>query len=153
EPVSHATGASPIIYFRNPLIAEVQTPADVTAINATFCSPFSGKFLTFDQASPGGQLVVTSVFSNAFSVTDTGLPGYHYNSIYLFAFGKPPDDIVPGRVIKKFSGNFSKFVGFTELNFPLFTADDQAPLATVPDPVVLAYADLGNTDKLLGADA
>ena len=38
----------------------------------------------------------------------------------------------------RFSGNYSKFVGFTELNFPLFTtADSSVPLATVPPPVPL----------------
>ncbi|MCA1664587.1 MAG: hypothetical protein LC659_10010, partial [Myxococcales bacterium] len=48
EPVSGATGASPTIYFRNAFIAEAQTPPDLTATNATFCSPFNGKFLIFD---------------------------------------------------------------------------------------------------------
>ncbi len=140
EPVSGATGASPTIYFRNAFIAEAQTPADLTATNATFCSPFNGKFLVFDHATGTGQLVVTAVYSNAFTVTDTGVAPGQFNSIYLFAFGKPPSDIVEGRVITDFSGNYSKFVGFTELNFPLFNvADNTVPLAPVPPPVPLTY--------------
>ena len=152
EPTSHATGASPTIYFRNPLIGEVQTPPDLKAQNATFCSPFNNKFVVIDKPSPGGQLVVTSVFSGAFVVTDTGASTF--NNIYLYAFGKPPPYIQPGKVITTFSGNYSKFVGFTELNFPLFTAADASvPLATVPPPVDLAFTDLGNIGKMLGADA
>ena len=154
EPVSGATGASPTIYFRNAFIAEAQTPADLTATNATFCSPFNGKFLVFDHATGTGQLVVTAVYSNAFTVTDTGVAPGQFNSIYLFAFGKPPSDIVEGRVITDFSGNYSKFVGFTELNFPLFNvADNTVPLAPVPPPVPLTYADIGNIAKMLGASS
>jgi hypothetical protein len=154
EPVSGATGASPTIYFRNALIPEAQTPPDLTATNATFCSPFNGKFLIIDHATGSGQLVVTSVFSNAFAITDTGVPPGQFNSMYLYAFGKPPPEIVEGRVITQFSGNYSKFVGFTELNFPLFTAaDSTVPLATVPPPVQIAYADFGNTAKMLGSTA
>jgi hypothetical protein len=153
EPNSHATGASPTIYFRNPLITEVQTPPDVTAMNATFCSPFNNKFVIIDKPSPGGQLVVGSVFSGAFTIVDTGATTF--NNIYLYAFGKPPPYIQPGRVIKTFSGNYSKFVGFTELNFPLFTADMTAAVDTtvLPPPIVLSQADLAQQAKLLGADA
>lgn len=151
---SGATGASPTIYFRNALIPEVQTPPDLTAANATFCSPFNGKFLIVDHATGSGQLVVTSVFNNAFSITDTGAPAGSFNSIYLFAFGKPPPYIVEGKVVTSFSGNYSKFVGFTELNFPLFNvADDSVPLASVPAPIPLQFADIGNTAKMLGATA
>lgn len=152
EPTSGAIGASPTIYFRNALIPELQTPVDVNATNATFCSPFNGKFVVVDHASPGGQLVVTSVYSGAFGVTDTGATG-GFNSIYVYAFGKPPPYIVEGRVLKDFSGNYSKFVGFTELNFPLFDADMDAPLAPLPPPIALAYADISNEPKMLSAAA
>jgi hypothetical protein len=152
EPISHATGASPTIYFRNPFIDEVQTPPDLTASNATFCSPFNNKFITVDHARAGGQLIVTSVYSNAFVISDTGATTF--NNVYLYAFGKPPPYIVPGKVVTQFSGNMSKFVGFTELNFPLFTvADDSVPLVPVPPPVDLAITDLANVPKMLGADS
>lgn len=153
ELTDHATGASPTIYFRNPYIAEVQTPPDVNAPNASFCSPFNGKFITFDEtAMPTGKLVVSSVFGNAFTVTDTSYGDYaHFNTIYLYAFGKPPNYIVPGRVLSKFSGNISKFIGFTELNFPLFDATKD--LADLPPPYALASADTSNLPKLISLDA
>ncbi len=159
ERVSHATGASPTIYFRNPFVDEVQTPADPTSANATFCSPFNNRFLTVDHARSGGKLVVSSVFDSAFVVTDSGATA-GFNNIYLYAFGKPPSYIVPGTIISSFSGNYSKFVGFTELNFPLFNAalDDQGnylqpDLTLVPAPIVLTHNDLSNQPKLISASA
>jgi hypothetical protein len=147
EHSSHATGSSPTIYFRNPLISDIQTPPDLMAPNATFCTPFNRKFIIIDRATGAGQLVVTSVFGNAFAVTDTG--GSIFNSIYLFSFGKPPQYIVPGKVLKSFSGNLAKFVGFSELNFPLFdAADDTVPLAPLPAPVVLTQDHIANRDNV-----
>ena len=136
---SHATGASPTIYFRNAFIAEVQTPPDLTAANATFCSPFNGKFLIFDHATGTGQLVVTSVFGNAFAVTDTGVPpGAVQQHLPVRVRQAAAATSSRGACITSFSGNYSKFVGFTELNFPLFdAADRRVPLAPVPPPVPL----------------
>jgi hypothetical protein len=152
DPVSHATGASPTIYFRNPYVSELQTPPDITAANAAFCSPFNNKYIVVDHAQNGGQLIVTSVYSDAFAVADTGATSF--NNIFIFSFSQPPASIVPGKVITDFSGNYSKFVGFTEINFPLFdVADDSVPLVPVPPPTALAFADLKNVPKLLGANS
>ncbi len=155
DKASGATGASPTIYFRNAFIAEAQTPPDLTAMNASFCSSFNGKFLTFDHATGSGQLVVTSVFDDSFSITDTGVAPGGFNNMYIYSYSQPPPDIVEGKVILSFSGNYSKFVGFTELNFPLFNeADSTVPLATVPPPVLLSYTDLNdNIPKMLGNTA
>ena len=160
EPATHVAGASPVMWFANPLVAQVQTPVNPMAANATICSPYNGRFIIIDHPTGNGQLVVSSVFGNAFAVTDTGAPPGSYNSIYLFAFGKPPLYIVPGRVLSDFSGNYAKFYGFTELNFPLFdaalkpgsTAQDPiyVDLAPVPPPIDLAFADFGNLPKLVG---
>jgi hypothetical protein len=146
DPVSHATGASPTMYFRNPYITEVQTPPDLTASNATFCSSFDGKYIVIDHATGSGQLVVSSVFQDAFAVTDTGAT--EFNSLYIYSFGQPPDDIVEGRLINDMSGNISKFVGFSELNFPLFDAADDKPLVSPPPPVIISQSSLANRDNV-----
>lgn len=160
EPVSHATGASPTIYFRDPYVDEVQKPADPTAADATFCSPYNNRFLNFSAPRPGGQLVVSSVFADAFSVVDTGGNAIGYNYIYVYSFGKPPGYIVPGAIMQTFSGNYSKFVGFTELNFPLFVAakDDDGNFlppdpSLLPPPIQLAFGDLANQPKLISSSA
>jgi hypothetical protein len=156
EPFFHATGASPTMYLRNPYVSEVQTPPDLSATNATYCTPFNNKFIIVDQASQGGRLVVSSVFGDAFTVTDTGPGDYlHFNSIYLYAFGKPPSYIVPGKILTRFSGNIAKFVGFTEVNFPLFYLDVNQPEnpSLLPPPVVVTNDDTANLPKLLSLDA
>lgn len=151
ERSAHAIGASPTIYFRNPYIADIQTPPDPAAPNATFCTPFNRKYVVVDRAQGDGKLVVSSVFGNAFAVTDTGAPSF--NSIYIYSFGRPPGYIVPGRVLRQFSGNISKFIGFTEVNFPLFEREEIVDRSLLPPPVELSAADLTDIPKLLGAVA
>ena len=46
--------------------------------------------------------MVSSVFGDAFSVTDTGAT--QFNSMYIYSFGQPPDDIIVGRVINSVLG-------------------------------------------------
>jgi hypothetical protein len=152
EPVSHATGASPTIFFRNPFVADVQTPPDLMAPNAAYCTPFEDKFVTVDRAAGTGKLVVSAVFVDAFTVTDTGSSAF--NSIYVYTFGRPPRSFQAGTVLSSFSGNISKFVGFTEVNFPLYNSSgDPANPALLPAPVVLKGTDTGNVPKLLGYSA
>lgn len=148
-PSLNAVGASDTIYFRNPFISDLMRPLDVNAPNATFCTPFNRKFVVVDRSeTPGGKLVVSSVFGNAFAVSDSGASDFGH--IYVYAFGRPPSSIVVGRVMKQISGNLSKFIGFTELNFPLFDATDEIDLAALPAPARVVSADTGNIPKLLG---
>ncbi len=153
EATSSATGASPTIYFRNPLISDVQTPPDLTAQNATFCSTFNNKYIVIDHATGNGQLVVSSVFGDSFAITDTGATTF--NSMLIYTYSNPGLGIVPGTDITSFSGDVNKFVGFTELNFPLYNNDNNAPLAPVPSPIPLTAAQVSSGDipGLLGADA
>jgi hypothetical protein len=153
-----AAGASPTIYFPNPTIPELQMPLDLTATTATWCTPFNGKHVTVDHATDGGKLVVTSVFPDAFVIADTGA-NYDdatgnggFNHLYVFPYNKPPIEIVPGRLLTQsdvahpaLSGNVMKFVGFTELDFPLQNAVDTIDPSLMP-PV---YA-LGANDRLDG---
>jgi hypothetical protein len=148
EPKSHAAGASPTIFFRHPRIPDVTTPPDLAAANATFCTPFNRKYVQITEGSNGGKLVVSSVFGNAFAVTDTGVSTF--NSIYVFSFGRPPSYIVRGRVLDEVTGNLSKFIGFTELNFPLFRGNSEINPNILPAPVPLAAADINNIPKILG---
>jgi hypothetical protein len=152
----YAAGASPTIYFANPTIPAVQTPLDLNAPNATYCSPFDKKHVIIDRATGMGTLVVTSVFINAFVVTDTGaqydpmMGTGGFNNLYVFSYGRPPAAIVPGRVMAQVSGNVSKFVGFTELNFPLQTYTDRVDPMLVPPCVLLDVAkDPGLPGKLM----
>lgn len=148
DPLTGTVGASDTINFRNPFITDVQKPVDPAAPNASFCTPWAGKFVVVDSAAqPTGKLVISSVFGNAVAVTDSSAT--EFGSVYLFTFGRPPAWATPGRVLDRFSGNLSKFIGFTELNFPLMTRNDEVNPALVPAAVKLAATDVQNIPKLL----
>lgn len=154
EETSHAGGASPTLYYRNPYISDIQTPPDVNAANAAYCNPYDRRFVTVDSTATGGHLVVTSVFNNAFTVTDTASGAFgDFNSLYVFSFSQPPRAAVPGRVLKSINGNLSKFIGFMELNFPSYKFDYDTPLQPLPPPLVITAGDTSNLPKLLGASA
>ena len=145
---SNVVGASVPIFFPNPTIPNIQTPPDLNAINATFCTNFEKKFVRVDKATGSGELLIDSVFGNAVTVTDTGATDFR--SLYLFTFGRPSSSLVPGRHVNFFNGNISKFVGFTEVNFPVIDADldcDPEP-AKLPAPIKLSQGDITNLKKL-----
>lgn len=155
DPITAALGTSPLLYFAAPTIPDVQTPPDLSSSTFTWCSAWDGRHAIIDHAtaagSPPGQLVVTSVFNDSYVVADTGArfvagadPSKDrggFNHLYVYSFGRPPRPVVPGRVLRSLSGNVSKFIGFTELNFPLQEYDD----AVVGTPPVypLTLADRG----------
>ncbi len=144
-------GASDNIHFRNPYISDIMKPLDVAAPEAAYCTPFTGKFIIIDQAQNGGKLVISSVFGNAVVISDSGAADF--GSTYLFTFGRPSASAVPGRVVNRFSGNISKFVGFTEFNFPQLDLADEIDVKAIPAVKVLTSADLANVPKLLALSA
>ena len=150
---SNVVGASTPIFFPNPTVPNVQTPPDPNATNATFCTSFAEKFVRVDHATGSGDLLIDSVFGNAVTITDTGAADYR--SIYIFTFGRPSSQLVPGRHVDYFTGNISKFVGFTEVNFPTVNANldiDPEP-QKLPPPVKLAQSDIANLKKLNAANS
>lgn len=153
ERVSHIVGASQPIFFSNPTIPDIQTPPDPAAPNATFCSAFEKKFITVDHATGAGELLIDSVFNGAVTVVDTGADAY--NAIYLFTFGAPANNAVKGARMRSFSGNVSKFVGFTEVNFPILNIDGSVPPdpSKLPPPVDLTPVGTKNLTKLNSLDA
>lgn len=148
-----AWGASPEMWFPYPLIPEVQTPADPKAPTAAYCSPFNGKQVIVVSASGAGKLVVTSIFAGGYVVADTGAlydpvtKTGGYNHLYVFTFGRPPEFVEPGKVLSRVQGNFSKFVGFSELNFPNQEATDPEQKADMPPVITLTEADAKQTQK------
>ncbi len=155
NPGTYALGSTPPIYFPNPTIPDVQTPLDLAAPTATYCTPWNGKHVVIDHATGAGKLVVTSVFIDSYVVADTGanfdpMTGMGgFNHLYIFSFGHPPAGIQPGRIIANVSGNVSKFVGFTELNFPLQDFPDTVDPQLLPPVYVLSPGDRGNNLRLI----
>jgi len=140
---TQATGASsPILYFENPTIADVQFPL------SSDDSPYEERSVEIDDArcdpATGGLcLVVVSVSSDGFYVTDVGMPAGSYNSIFAFNFSQP-EDLTVGDVLRRFGGGVGEFIGFTELNFPNFEVKEPGRTDLLPAPGVIDSATLGS---------
>ncbi len=147
-PSAGASGASPVVYFRNPRIAELITPPDPLSPRVAFCNPYTGKFVRVDEATADGRLVVSAVFTNAFTMTDTGADDF--NAIYVFTFGRPSRNITVGKPLNWVTGNVAKFNGFSQLSFPRYEwSEDAAEPSLLPPPVKLTVLDLPNVMKML----
>jgi hypothetical protein len=147
---SWAVGASPTLWFPYPTLADVQKPTDLnpqSVYDIFVGSPLDGKQLAIDVA-PGGKLVVTGVFAQFYTVTDSGLPSW--NSLEVYSFGRPPVRV--GDVLRpqSLTGAISDFNGMTELNFPL--QDIASRGEPLPTPTVVQIADFNyGTDNVKAA--
>lgn len=163
---TYATGTSPVLWFRDPFIFDLQKPVDEGRADALQVSPLQNKQVTVDASRNGavGRLVVTSVFAQGYTVSDVacgdraGTPpctAGAYDHALVFSFSAPRDDmgrlLQQGQVIDGFSGGISDFNGLTEIGFPATIASnpDVNP-ARLPAPVKLDpatwFKPLGNSD-------
>jgi hypothetical protein len=156
-------GASPTLWFRDPFIADLQTPRDEMAIDALTRTPLQDKQVAVQGSRYGarGRLVITSVFAQGYTVSDVecaddagGPPcvaqAYDHAMVFTFSAGRGSDGHVleEGETIGGFAGGLSEFNGLTELGFPqTFTpaykdddgdgVNDAIVKARMPAPVVL----------------
>ena len=172
------TGTSPTLWYRDPFVADLQAPScentTVTPPTAPSCmslqDPLGQGPLEDKQIRVGvsrhnknggtqGVLVVTSVFSQGYTVSDvkcaTGLPnptppctveahpngvvGYDHAMVFTFSaardqYGRP---LVEGEVIEAFNGGLSEFNGLTEVGFPrTFVPEDLDAMGDPKAPIV-----------------
>ena len=163
RPSTFAVGATPTIWYREPYLSDVQrppVPATRAASPSNYRSSLEGKQVRVNQSQWGanGKLVVTSVATQAYTVSDVqcgagGVPpcmATPLGHMYVFTFGKPPVGIDVGTVLKEVRGGVSEFVGFTELNFPRqdILKDDQGKVvnnpAFVPAPTLLTSGNVSD---------
>jgi hypothetical protein len=144
---SYASGSSVTIHYRNPYLDEAQQPRDPNDFTATFQTLLQGKSVYIDHPrDPDGLLVVTGSYAQAFTVTDISPSAQTrgFNHMYVFSFSRAKrndgtavaaGDVVvecPGGVCRGYlAGGIKEFVGFTELDFPIF--DINPPYADTPD--------------------
>lgn len=150
---TYATGASPVLWFRDPFLFDIQKPADESRLDALQVSPLQNKQITVDASRHGavGRLVVTSVFAQGYTVSDVACSdraaappctAAAYDHVEVFTFSAPRDQtgrlLEQGQVIDGFSGGISDFNGLTEIGFPgtIATGHDVDP-ARLPAAVKL----------------
>ena len=144
---SYASGASNTIHYRNPYLDETQEPRDRSSSAATHQSLLEGKSVYVDHPRDiDSWLVVTGAYAQAFTVTDVSPSAMArgFNHMYVFSFSRAkrsdgtavaPGDIVvecPDGVCDGYlAGGVKEFVGFTELDFPIF--DVSPPYSDAPE--------------------
>jgi hypothetical protein len=150
---TYATGTSPTLWYRDPFIADIQSPPDEKALSALAVSPLENKQISVSGSRHGdvGRLVVTSAFSQGYTVSDmkcsdaAGAPpctASAYDHIEVFSFSAPVDQrgklLEQGQVIDGFSGGISEFNNLTEVGFPgTRTSSDDVVPGRLPSPVKL----------------
>jgi hypothetical protein len=154
EGATYATGVSPDIWLREPFLEDVSKPADEASAAAFERSPLQSKQVKVSTSYFGdaGQLVVTGVYAQGYTVSDVGPGGATrpYGHLLVFTFGKPRAEdgreIKVGHVVKDVAGGVSEFNGLTELNFPATNLTEASPDgASVPAPALLDPAWLAST--------
>ncbi|MBI5480379.1 MAG: hypothetical protein HY906_16065 [Deltaproteobacteria bacterium] len=144
---SYASGASATIHYRNPYLDEVQEPLDRNTPAATHLTLLQGKSVYVDHPRDlDSLLVVTGAYAQAFTVTDISPSAMArgFNHVYVFSFSRAKRNdgtaVAAGDVVIEcpdgacngyLAGGVKEFVGFTELDFPIF--DVPPPTADAPE--------------------
>ncbi len=158
DDATFATGTSPVLWYRDPFLADVSRPTDEEALDALERSPLELKQINVSGSRYGatGRMVVTGVYSQGYTLADvdcaedaappctTG----DYDSVLVFSFNRPLGEgtgpIEVGDVIDTVNGAVTEFNGLTELGFPQsYVAEGERDAARVPEPVVIQPEWLG----------
>lgn len=149
-----AAGTSETLWFRDPFLSDVQRPVSETALDAADTSELDDKNVTINTSQYGsnGRLVVTSVYSQGYTVADVqctdaaGDPpciGSDYDSMDIFSYSAALDEqnryVVEGQTIDGFAGGVSPFDGLIEIGFPqtfVYAATVDVNIAREPAPVL-----------------
>lgn len=157
------TGTSPILWYRDPYIEDVQRPLDEGALDALTSSPLELKQVTVSASKYGarGRMVVTGTYAQGYTLSDVecadanGTPpcvAGPYDHILVFSFGRPKDEtgreIHAGQFTNGFAGGVQEYLGLTEVGFPQSFVTEPDPVsvdpARIPAPVVIQQAWLSN---------
>lgn len=162
---TYAEGASPIIFFGLPRIADARgLKCDPDTCSGVGETPYPKQPIQVDtgyheKLDRNGNTyfdfdfdtVVTRISSSGFYVMDRGdesrLNGQYtgFNSLYSFNFNAPPNMRVCDRM-KTFGGTASEFFGFTQMSYPTWTLDEWNPkvrACLVPEAMLLGPSDVG----------
>jgi hypothetical protein len=152
---SYATGVSPTLWYRDPTIADIQTPASESSPDALSVAPLDNKNVDVSISRYGarGRLVITSVYSQGYTVADVqcadanGTPpcvANNYDYLDIFSYSAPLDQahrfLSEGQVIDRFAGGVSEFDALTEVGFPQTFVNSDTPdinMAREPQAVKL----------------
>jgi hypothetical protein len=166
---TYATGTSPVLWYREPLVGDISTP-DLMAPSVWLeSSPYEGKQVRVESSKhgAGGYLIVTAIYAQGYTLSDVDCSvspcvADPFNHVFIFSFNRPRDEefnaIEIGHQVAWVSGGIGEFNGFTELNFPqtglvhdVMTGEPLAPdESLLPEPVVVQAAWLNGAQDPAG---
>lgn len=127
----YAAGVTEPIWFAFPTIAEVQATTDHET------NQLAGEYAELRAADR--QIVVTARDAAGFWATDTSDPVGSGNSMYVYTFSRPDEELAEGAHVTLLNGIDQEYLGSTQLSYPT-TATDGGRL-DVPAPIELTGSD------------
>jgi hypothetical protein len=126
----YALGATPVLHFADPTIAQMQRTDDIES------SPLRGDFVELRAADR--EIVVTNVRRDGFYCQDLAEPDGAYAGVFVYTHNRP-SDVELGSRVTALRGQVDEFFGFTELGFPDFAVDGtlDLPAPKLIDPTLL----------------
>jgi len=118
-----ATGVSDPLYFEFPTIGEMNRTDDPET------NHLDGEFaeLRIEDRS----VIVTAVGTNGFWVSDTMDAQGEHNSLFIYSFSAPGEEIELGKRLTLLTGANQEYLATTQLSFPTFDVADE-PAITPP---------------------
>jgi hypothetical protein len=141
---TYATGVSDPLYFQIPTIGEMNRIDDHES------NQLEKEFAEIRAADR--DIRVTTVGTNGFWVTDMMDEAGEHNSLFVYTFSKPEDEVQVGRRLSLLTGNNQEYLATTQLSFPTLEVTDE-PALEMPEPTELTSAVCGVTDILEGYES
>ena len=140
---SYAVGASPVLHFAYPTIAQMQRWHDFES------SALRGDFVELRVADRN--VVVTNIRRDGFYCQDLDEGEGEHGGVYVYTHNRP-DGVIIGSKLIALRGQVSEFFGFTELGFPDYVAAPGQELA-LPDPAVIDVTLLADDEAMEGLES
>jgi hypothetical protein len=95
---------------------------------------------------------VTAVGTSGFWVSDLDDAQGDYNSLFIYTFSKPENDVRVGKRLTLLTGNNQEYLATTQISFPTYEISDEAAIS-MPEPSELDSSLCGKTDLLEGYES
>jgi hypothetical protein len=141
---SYATGVSDPLFFAIPTIGEMNRIDDHES------NQLAKEFAEIRAVDRDIRIV--TVGTNGFWATDMLDAAGEHNSLFVYTFSKPEDDVQVGRRLSLLTGNNQEYLATTQISFPTLEVTDE-PALEMPAASELPENLCGATDTLEGYES
>ena len=141
---SYATGVTDPLHFQIPTLGEMNRTDDHET------NQLQKEFAEIRVSDRNAR--VTAVGTAGFWVTDMDDAAGEHNSLFVYTFSKPDNDVEVGKRLTLLTGNNQEYLATTQISFPTYEVSDENAMA-MPAPSVLDSTLCGATDLLEGYES